>query len=231
MSRAATTAPSSRKATEQANLPTIKAIGALFGEVASLAEALRTLLIEHGNGADAIDIPARALVCQIGALADQSGTAFGWAPMNGGLEDWLLSPSALNALATVRGVHGLTAATPAAGSERLCSMKADSKLSRVRGDEAGGCAPAVPTWLDPLRIRLALVASFEIAALVALLVKQIEDVFEEDQRAVRTVLFRIRTMASVVMSAISDEVESAAEIRARAFPDQEDDFENVGGAA
>lgn len=94
--------PTSRAAFEASARPR-EAAGELFAEIASIAESLRALLVSHGDGAAAIDSPARALVCQIGALADSSAVALGNVSMHGGFEEWLLSPVGLSAYEAVRG--------------------------------------------------------------------------------------------------------------------------------
>lgn len=82
----------------------------------------------------------------------------------------------------------------------------------------------------PLRVRLAVVAAWEISALAELLLKEQGDDFSEEDRAARRVLFQIRKLAAATMSAVSDEFDPPGDIRDRAFPDQEADFANVRGA-
>lgn len=79
---------------------TCRAFTALCDDIASKAIGLRDMLSLDGED---LAFSARDVACQIGMLADLGIKLGDGAPVNGGPEDWLLSPSALAALETVRG--------------------------------------------------------------------------------------------------------------------------------
>lgn len=94
-----------------------------------------------------------------------------------------------------------------------------------------GASPSMPgNW--PLRLRLALVASWEIEALTDLLIRDQGDEFEQEARAARAVLQRVRDLGRCVLAALDDEREDPVALRRRMFPDSDGDFGDlIGGAA
>ena len=84
----------------------------------------------------------------------------------------------------------------------------------------------------PLRIRLALVSSWEIEALADLLIRDLGETFEQEDRAARTVLQRVRALSGCILCALDDEhADQVAEYK-RMFPDSEGDFGDlIKGAA
>lgn len=98
----------------------------------------------------------------------------------------------------------------------------------LRGGRVLALEQALPTahnW--PLRVRLALVASWEIEALADLLTAAQGDEFGQEGRAARSVLNRVRTLAQAVMDAVSEQADDPEGIRERTFPDQHADFANL----
>lgn len=89
--------------------------------------------------------------------------------------------------------------------------------------------PANHDW--PLRVRLAMVAAWEVQALVTLLIDLQGDEFACEDRAQRSVLNRLGALATVAASALGDEVADPAELQHKYFPRQECDFARLGGTA
>lgn len=95
-------------------------------------------------------------------------------------------------------------------------------------DGAGVIAIGDDAMNWPLRVRLALVAAWEIDALARML-RAIYDADDSSQdRATCGVLNRVLGLAETVMSALADESECPSTLRARLFPGQEADFAGVG---
>jgi hypothetical protein len=78
----------------------------------------------------------------------------------------------------------------------------------------------------PLRMRLALVAAWEVHSIAELLIGIAED--SEASRAIQCLHARLQELAGCVQSAVGDEHDPAVEIRTRVFPRNVFDFTDFG---
>ena len=93
-----------------------------------------------------------------------------------------------------------------------------------------GALPAAHNW--PLRVRLALIAAWEIDSLADLLTQS--DYFADEEptphtRARHSVLKRIKRLAGITMGAMCDEADDPWRRRREDFAGQDADFAGVAG--
>lgn len=103
-------------------------------------------------------------------------------------------------------------------------VAASSSVTQSDSDSGNGTATVEAPADWPLRVRVALVAAWEIDALTAMVMAAQGD---QTDRAVHFVLRRLRQLSGAVMGALGDACDDAESIRERVFPDQIADFANV----
>jgi len=124
----------------------------------------------------------------------------------------------------------MSARIPSAPAKRdACTSSDASEAPLPREVDLEEVLPAEHDW--PLRVRLAMVAAWEIEALVELLIHVQDEEFACEERAQRSVINRLGALAAVVTTALGDKLADPAELQHRHFPSQECDFACLGGAS